>query len=326
MSAETSIFQQLTFSEQTQQLKSFIVDYITHHEPEVADSIAETVDNSSALLRVMCDAFSAYLIERTRIMNLEAGELFRTSVKTDKGVDRLVSNAGLKRSVITPATSTQAAVMESNEHLLLRYDLSHYQLNATGTSYGYKFHALSFSADERPRVTVERVSNQVIQTFTFDESSGSANIADAEFKCIEKGTGKVIGAITPVQGNTIDFNGLSAYLNRHDIAQETDKLTLQESVKRSYRVTVNVYTNDDPRHAVNKDDIQKALTSVTQSKRRNSARVSDLDFSYPAKKLGAYDVDVIGFDEPLQCEWNEYAECEELILNVMGKRTTKRDS
>ena len=245
--------------------------------------------------------------------------MFRATVKTDSGVDRLASNAGLTRAVIQKGGHGKADIMESNESLLTRFDLSHYAANTTGTRNGYKFHALCYGIDERPYVEITKIGNQIIKTYTFSESKPS-NIHDAEFRTPEPSSGKVVGAIVPIKSKQVDLPSLLVYLQRDDIAQETDILSVKMATPITYNVTINAYTNDDPRHDVKKEDIKFLCGAVIQSKYKNEARVSDHDFSYVVKGLGAYDVDILGLEQPLVCDWDQYAEIGELVINVMGKR------
>lgn len=328
MSESNLMFEQFSQEEQVKHMRMYILDYVVNHQPDIADNLMTAITNSGELLSVMIEGFSAYLIDRTRRLNHEAGELFRMTAKTTAGIDKLVSNAGLTRGIKSPATSSTDAVLESNDDLLKRYDLSHYQANTTGTRYGYKYHALCYGLNDRPAIEITRLGNRITQTFTYMQSEPS-NVSDVEFRRDagvldgdgrEIGTGRVTGAVTPLKDKTVDLKSMLTYMKRPDIAQETDILLLKMATPRTYSVTINAYTNNDPRHIVYKSDIESQAIKLTDDKRHNEARITDHDFSYIAKDLGAYDVDVIGIEQGVFCDWDEYAECLELTINVLGKR------
>ncbi|EGR0199585.1 hypothetical protein FRN31_22135 [Vibrio alginolyticus] len=322
MSNLRQVFSEYTHEQRLNDLRTFVIDYINEKDPELGDAIYQALTNRSEMMYVMLEAMAAYLVQDTRFKNQEAADLFRATVTTSAGVDRLLSNQGLTRQVVKPATDTTPAVMESNESCLIRYDLAHYQANTTGTRFGYKHHALNFGRDEVPFIDVRKEGNKIIQTFTFSKPDRSG-VADAEARSIEKGTGRVIIAAMPDINGVVDEAGLLAYMQRPNIAQETDIISVKLATPRNYSVTVTAYTNDDPRYHIDVITLRKQVEAMTAAKRHLESRISEHDFSYIAKSLGAFDVDVTGIDNALVCEWDEYPECQEVIVNVMGKRPSQ---
>lgn len=322
MNSLKRVFKEYTHEERLQNLQTFVIDYINEKSPELADAIYRSLTNRSEMMYVMLEAVAAYLVQDTRMKNLEAADLFRATVTTDAGVDRLLSNQGLTRQVIKPATDTEPAVMESNESCLMRYDLSHYQANTTGTRYGYKHYALNFGRDEVPFIEVFKEGNKITQTFTFTKPDASG-IADVAARSVEKGTGKVVLAVVPEKGKAANTEGLLAYMQRPTIAQETDILSVKLATPITYSVQLTAYTNDDPRYHVDVITLEKQITDLVDKHRYLGARLSEHDFSYIAKALGAFDVDITGIDGAIVCDWDEYPECEGVTVNVMGKRPSK---
>ena len=319
MSELTLVFDQPSFEEKARELRIFIIDYVAAYNLELADRLIESLTNEGELLSIMIEAMAAYTIDNARKLNYQANELSRATVKSDHGVDRLVANNGLTRAVI--GVVDNKPVLESNDSLLTRFDLSHFQANTTGTRHGYKFHALSYGIDERPAITVKKEDNKIIQTFTYS-SFNISGISDCEFRSVESGSGKVIGAATPVKGKAVDLVAWLAYMQRPDIAQETDIVSVKLATPMPYSVSVTAYTNNDPAYHVDQEALLAECLMLVDGKRHNTARVSDHDFSYIAKRLGAFDVEITGLDNPLVCEWDEYPEIQELTVNVMGKRPT----
>lgn len=318
MSESNLIFSQKSFEDTARDLRTYIIDYIMAKEPTLADRIIHSISNSGELLSILVEAVAAYTIDNTRKLNFEADDLSRLTVRSVHGVDRLVANQGLTRAVV--GEENGKPIMESNESLLTRFDLSHYQANTTGTRFGYKFHALCYGVDERPVIDVKKVGDRQVQlTYTFPTNDGSG-IADAEFRSTEKGTGKVQGAATPKKGQTVDLNDWLLYMKRPDIAQETDIVSVKMATAVPYSVTINAYTNNNPMYHVDKSELERQCNELVESKRHNAARIADYDFAVIAKNLGAYDVDVIGLNEVLACEWDQYPECSGVTVNVLGKR------
>lgn len=319
MSESNLVFSQLSFEDKAKELRYYIMDYVTAQSPETADRIINAITNSGDLLSVIIDAVAAYTLDNTRKLNYEANELSRLTVKSDAGVERLVANNGLKRGITKHGENGQPDTLETNEQLLKRFDLSHYQANTTGTRFGYKYHSLCYGVQGIPSIEITKLENKVTLTYTYPQNDGS-NVSDTEFRCIEKGSGKVQGAVTPVEGEQVDLAEMLAYMQRPEIAQETDKLSLKMATDRQYSVSVIAYTNNDPRHHVDQKELLQACLSMAVAKRHNEARVSDFDFAHIARSMGAYDVDVIGLDNPINCQWDEYPQLTELTVDVKGKR------
>ena len=319
MSNLKQVFSEFTHEQRLNDLRTFIIDYINEKSPDRGDAIFQALTNRSEMMYVMLEAMAAYLVQDTRLKNQEASDLFRATVTTAAGVDRLLSNQGLTRQVVTPATDTTPAVMESNESCLIRYDLAHYQANTTGTRFGYKHHALNFGRDEVPFIDVRKEANQIIQTFTFSQSDKSG-VADAEARTVEQGTGRVIIAAMPEIDGDVDQSGLLDYMQRPNIAQETDIISVKLATPKNYSVTVTAYTNGDPRYHVDVITLKEQIESLVAERRHLEAQIAEHDFSHVAKSLGAFDVDVVGVDGVLSCQWDEYLECEGVAVNVMDKR------
>lgn len=318
MREQSSIFKQHSFDEQVNQIRLFILDYITHQDNELADRVIESITNNGELLSVIIEAVAAYTIDNTRKLNVEADQLSRLTVSTDDGIDRLVANNGLTRFV-KHDDQGKLVEYESNHDLLTRFDLSHYQANTTGTRYGYKFHGLCYGINERPSISIEKKGSQIIQTFTYPQNDVSG-VHDVEFRSIEPSSGKVIGAVTPKVGQTVDLNAMLLYVTRPDIMQETDKVSLKMAREKHFSLQVTAYTNNDPRYYIDKDELTQALTDFLNSMRKNGARITEYDLSFVAKSLGAYDIDISGINDALVCQWDEYPVCGGLTVNVMGKR------
>lgn len=328
MKKSNLVFEQLSLSDMTDSIKMYVIDYARHHKPEVAEGLAEAVNNNGELINLMIEAQAAYLNERIMQLNSEANELFRKTVRTSEGIDRLVSNMGIKRGVLEPATDDKPAVMESDADLLARYDLSFYAYATTGTRLGYKFHAMSFGMGNQPTITIAKEPSKVIMTYTFNETDNT-NISDIEFRRtvgsldsngLEIGTGQVVGAYTPSAKKAPHIDALLAYMRSQQVSQETDTLTLKEATAREYTLAVIAYTNNDPQYTVDAVELERLCYEEAARKRKNAAYVSDHDFSHIAKSLGAYDVDIKGLETPLVCNWDEYAQLTTLNVSVKGYR------
>ncbi|MGU9981456.1 baseplate J/gp47 family protein [Phreatobacter sp. HK31-P] len=97
---------------------------------------------------IMSQAFSYMrLLDRGRV-NDAAREVMLAFAMGDN-LDHLAALYKVGRQVVTPATLTEAAVMEDDERLRLRVQLAPEALSCAGTRGGYMFHA--FTAD--PTVT-----------------------------------------------------------------------------------------------------------------------------------------------------------------------------
>ena len=179
--------------------------------------------------------------------------MFRKFVTESDMVDLIALQYNLKRQTLVPEDTSvhppQPAVMESNEDLLKRFDLAAYQFHTTGTRMGYRFHALTL--DERPKITLKSEQNVVTVQYEFPTETVSNPVKDAQPRMVEPNSGKVANAILSRETPTGEpsqalLDRVEAYLNRDDIAQESDEISVKAPVFKDYTIHVVVRTGANP--------------------------------------------------------------------------------
>lgn len=269
-------------------IKAGVIAHYQEHQPELVDSITTTLENPFELATIISENATKTVRNYVRNGNAQALQMFAYWAK-GSNLDAKLSDMGLKRQIITPADHEQyppvPAVMESDEDALQRYMLSPFSFANGGTNKGYRFHALTLN--ERPVITVSKPApNQVTLTYTFPENTETSRVKDAQCRARVKPDGDKNGEIDFWFLSRDNDNGTTpqdllniadAYLNRDDIAQETDVLYMNSGEIVNYSLTVKLYGKNTPTGIINKQDAIDALTQYTAAAHKLGGRI---DYSY----------------------------------------------
>ncbi|MFA0690627.1 baseplate J/gp47 family protein [Vibrio splendidus] len=319
-------FVEPTFEALLKEYIDFAVGYVASDNQEQAQSLREALENNSELAAQLVQSFVMKRIGEIREQNYWALQMFRQFVTESDMVDLLALQYQLKRQVLVPADDSvfppKPALMESNESLLQRFDLAPYQFHTTGTRAGYRFHALTL--DERPTITVDSEEEAVVMRFEFPKEATPNPVKDAAARTTEPNSGKVTVAL--VSRENIDgtasaelISRASTYLNRDDIAQESDELTVKSGTPKPYKMNVVVYTGGDPSNDISKADAQAAATLFADKAHKLEGRVDRLELGHVFYSLNAKRVVI---NEPLQdvvCSWDEMPYCTEVVIHVRAE-------
>lgn len=308
------------------EFKQAAVDYVAQIDNEKASSLAEAFSNESELLSQVTAAFIIKHQAMLREQNYWALQMFRKFVTESDMVDLLAMQYGLVRQTITPADDSVfppvAAVMESNEDLLRRFDLAPYQFHTTGTRQGYKFHALTLG--RRPFVSIESEERAVVMRFEFPEERQPLLVKDAEARMLTPNSGEVeVVILSRETGNGVPTDTLLAqvdeYLNRDDIAQESDNLTIKPPRIIEYWVSAVCYTDGDPSKDVSKSEIEEAVWSFVNQAHRLNGRVDRLELGHVLYALGCARVELLSPASDVLCDWDEAPWCSEVVIDVRAE-------
>lgn len=320
--AAPNVFDVPDFEDLLLKYKTAITTYIANNDLPNLGNVSQALQNESTLLSMVIQAMTLARQDEIRQWNYHARQMFRKYVSDPKAVDALAAQFGLERQVIKKGNPNAYPpipdTMESDEHLLRRYDLAPFGLHTTGTRHGYKFHALSLG--ERPVITLETYGKTITQTYDFPDLKGELLIKDADCRMLEPNSGKVELVILRNDGNGTPSAALiqrvSDYMNRDDIAQKTDELTVRGASIVNYTIDVTVYSEGDPDYSVDADAVKQALQAFTDKAHKLGSRVDKNQVSYVALDLGAKRVVVTQPSADIVCNWDQAPYCTEVVVNV----------
>lgn len=319
-------FQEPDFETLLNEYINFAVEHCAASDKEKAVYLQEALTNDSELLAQVLQALVLKYIADTREKNYWALQMFRKFVIESDMVDLIALQYNLKRQVLQPADTSvfppKPAVLESNDDLLRRFDLAPYQFHTTGTRSGYRFHALTL--DERPVIKIESDTDAVVVRYEFPKSAQPALVKDAQARMTEPNSGKVaVALLSRETTNGIPSDELleraSKYLNRDDIAQESDEITTKAARLKPYKINVVLYTGADPNNHITRAQAQQTATDFAERKHRFEEVIDVEEIGHEFYKLGVKRVKVLEPSSDVVCQWDEAPYCTEVTIDVRAE-------
>lgn len=305
---------------------SHVLEYVSVKNPELRPLIAEALNNESELLAQVVQALVLKRMAEKREDNYQAMQMFRRFVTESDMVDLLALQYNLKRQTLKKADLSifppALAVMESDDDLLRRFDLAPYQFHCTGTRAGYKFHALTLG--ERPIVKIESRDTGVTMHFDFPKDAQPNLVKDANARMIEANSGKVCVAILSrenPEGNASEalLSRADQYLNRDDIAQESDEISVKSASIAPYRIRATLFTGGDPNHDITQMNAIAQAQNFSNSAHRLNGRVDRLKLGEIFYGLNPVRVVLDEPTEDVVCGWDEAPFCTEILIDVRAE-------
>ncbi|MCY9802695.1 baseplate J/gp47 family protein [Vibrio scophthalmi] len=326
MTTKPKAFQEPDFESLLHDYVAFAVEHCAANDEEKAAVLQEALTNDGELLAQVLQALVLKYIADTREKNYWALQMFRKYVTETNMVDLLAMQYSLKRQTLVQEDNSvfppKTAIMESNHDLLRRFDLAPYQFHTTGTRLGYKFHALTL--DERPNITVESEEGAVVVRYKFPNEALANPVKDASARMLEPNSGKVQVAILSrenEQGIPTEalLTRVEKYLNRDDIAQESDEVTTKAAVIKPYRIHVTLYTGADPSNHVTQEQSEQVGLAFAGSKHQLNTIVDREEVAHEFYELGVKRVKVLEPVSDVECQWDEAPYCNEVIVDVRSE-------
>ncbi len=305
---------------------AYAINYVKESDIEAATHLEEAFRNDGEMLSQVTQAFMLKRLAEIREQNYWALQMFRKFVTETDMVDLLAAQYQLKRQVLEPEDTSvfppKATVMESNENLLQRFDLAPYMFHTTGTRAGYRFHALTL--DERPTVTVNSEPDAVVMRFEFPTENQPAQVKDARAKMLTPNSGQVQVALVSRENPNGTANAelikrASDYLNRDDIAQETDEVTVKSCIPKPYTIEATLFTGGDPVNDISKEEAQTAARTFADKSQLLEGRVERLELGHVFYSLGAKRVEITQPSADVLSAWDEAPYCQEVIIHVKAQ-------
>lgn len=304
------------------QVKADVLSYLKTRAPGDVDAVKATLENEAELLTKLTEAFTVILQSHTRQINAKAQQMFGMYATDDAMVDLIVSQLGVKRQVLSAgdpnAFPAVPPTMESNDSVLTRYYLAVYALASTGTRQGYRYHAMTLGG--RPSVDVQSPKkNKVVVTYDFEDEEHAGKAKDAQARRTEPG--KVDCYILTHEGNGLPDSSLLAatqsYLERDDIAQETDWVTVKAPTIRPWHCHAKLYIRPGPDKEMVKQAAEQAIRAYGYQQHRLSGQIEpSMLYSVLLQSTGAHKAELLTPTEPLRCDFSEAPYLESIQLTV----------
>ncbi len=305
---------------------AFAVDYVSQQDLEKGQALSEAFSNESELLAQTTQAFLLKRIAEIREQNYWALQQFRKFVTESDMVDLLALQYGLKRQVLKEGDDSvfppKPPTLESDKDLLRRFDLAPYQFHTTGTRAGYKFHALTL--DERPLILIDSDDHAVVMRFEFPDLERPAPVKDAAARMLEPNSGKVSIAI--LSRESADGTASPAliervynYMNRDDIAQESDEITVKSAISTPYKIEATLFTGAEPGNDIGIEGASQAAWDFAEKSHRLDGRIDRLELGHEFYKLGVKRVSIAQPTADVVCDWDEAPHCVEVMIHVRAE-------
>lgn len=132
------------------------------------------VESDPAVKLIEADSYDELVL--TQAFN-DAGKQLLLAYAEGANLDHLGANMDCSRLVVTPATGTTAAVMESDTAYRRRLQLAPHQFSVAGPELAYKFHALSADGDVADATAISPSPGEVVITVLSRSGSGLPSAA-----------------------------------------------------------------------------------------------------------------------------------------------------
>lgn len=301
-----------------------IVAELEVSNPTMAEAIRTTLNNPAEFGTVIVEGAVRVLQDRYRYVNDQALQMLALWAR-DSNLDAKLSDRGLVRNVIDPGDPNAYPVIEpiyeSDKDALRRYMLWPFSLATTGTRLGYRFHALSL--DNRPEMAIEKPNDtQVVVTYTFPKESNGILIKDASVRGRGANTGEVDVYFLSHESENGEASqetinkGLS-YLNRDDIAQETDKLFGHSAEIIEYTLNVTLYGTTQPGGIIDDDEAITILQDYANERHKLESRISVSNVYSICEDVPSVTRAAINLSEDVVCDYKQAPYCTSINVTVV---------
>lgn len=312
------------FDDLFETVKNSVLTYLSDNAPDDVAGVTETFENDAELLTKFTQAFTVILQSHFRQMNAQALQMFGMYATDNDMVDLIASQLGVERQILDEGDPNAFPVvpptMESNDALLTRYYLAAYALATTGTRSGYRFNAMTLGG--RPKVTVESPTpSKVVVTYEFEPHDMAGQTKDAQARRVAPG--EVDCFILAHANNGVPAEALIAatqqYMQRDDIAQETDLLRVKAPTITPWSCDAVLYIRTGPNVDAVKSAAEKAVREYAEQQHRLGGNIElSMLYSVLLKATGAHRGDILQPTQPLRCQFNEapYLESVQITVNT----------
>lgn len=301
-----------------------IVAELEVSNPTMAEAIRTTLNNPAEFGTVIVEGAVRVLQDRYRYINDLALQMLALWAR-DSNLDAKLSDRGLVRNVIDPGDPNAYPVIEptyeSDEDALRRYMLWPFSLATTGTRLGYRFHALSL--DNRPEMAIDKPNEtQVVVTYTFSEESNGTLIKDARARGRGANTGQVDVYFLSYktengEASAETINTALAYLNRDDIAQETDQLFGHSAEIIEYALNVTLYGTTQPGGTIDKDEALTILQDYADERHKLESRISVSNVYAICEEVPGVTRAAINLTQDVVCDYKQAPYCTSINVTVV---------
>ncbi|MGL6027369.1 MAG: baseplate J/gp47 family protein [Vibrio sp.] len=309
-------------------LKSNFVDQIVAElevsNPTLAEAIRTTLNNPAEFGTVIVEGAVRVLQDRYRYVNDQALQMLAVWAR-GSNLDAKLADRGLERNVIDAGDASAyppvSPTYESDEAALQRYMLWPYSLATTGTRLGYRFHSLTLG--ERPKMSVDKPSpTQVVVTYTLSDSGASALVKDASVRSRGGRDGTVDVYVLSYESDSGEASSdtlgkVLAYLNRDDIAQETDLIYIHSAEIVDYQLDITLYGSTRPGGTISESEALQTLQSYAADRHKLNSRISVSNVYAICDSVPGVARSVINLSEDIVCDHRQAPHCSAINVAVI---------
>jgi phage-related baseplate assembly protein len=228
---------------------------------------------------------------------------------------------GLQRQVIDEgdpdAFPPVDPTYESDDQLRTRYYLAPHGFSNAGPRLSYKYHAMTL--DEKPLITVESPESNVLTvTYKFEQGSFAGQVKDADG--IRTAPGRVKVPILAHDGDGTPSAELIAatqeYLERDDVAVETDIITVVPAEILPYTINAIAYIDRGPDVELTKESGESALAEYANNQRRLKGVIDPGMIGHLLYGIGAKKVDVLSPSNEISASRSQAPYCQSITVEV----------
>lgn len=305
-------------------LKTIVLDIVQRLRPDDAAEVAATLENDAELASIVLQACAQVLTVRERRLNDKIRSILMLWAK-GSNLDARVGELGVKRQIIKKGDSSAYPPVpdefESDEDVLIRALLAPFGFGTTGSELGYQFHAMTLG--ERPVITVNSpVEGEITLTYTFPETSRTAEVKDARARMAAPETGKMnIWILSRAGDGTPSAELLQAetdYLNRADVRLGTDTLTVLPATIVPYQIHVRLHGSRWPGGEVDVTPVEQLLGDYAEGIHRLQTYVDPGHIDHLCRLPQTVSrAEVLQPAAPIQCAVNEAPYCTGITVEVV---------
>ncbi|EOD9110305.1 baseplate J/gp47 family protein [Vibrio parahaemolyticus] len=312
----------MPFEDRLAKLKQTVLDSIRKTDPELAEELQKTFENEAELITKLLEAFTIILQNRDRAENEKACQMFGVFADESDMIDVIVSALGVVRQVLDPgdpnAFPPVPPTMESNDSVLTRYFLAVHALASTGTAKGYQFHAMTL--DGKPVMEIESPEEgKIVVTYTYKEHPFSGQVKDARSVHVREGVVDVF--VLSHQGDGVPsaelVNAVQAHLDRDEIGQETDLITVKPAGIERYQVRATVTISQGPDSVLTKEAAEEAVAKYATLQHRLAGSVEQTMLYHVLHSAGAKKVELHEPAKSIAAAESKAPYCEAIDITVV---------
>ena len=238
---------------------------------ELYDEFTALVESDSAVKLIGADAYDEQVLAQA--CN-DAAKGVLLAYATGANLDHLGAQNDVARLVVTPATDTSAAVLESDAAFRQRIQLSRHSFSVAGPELAYVFHAKSAHGSVADATAYsprpEDIAAKVMGVLAENGASVAITAAMQTMLDASDWPGDVIVTVQSVIGDGVPTADILAAVDQRlqNVRPMTDRVRVQPAHPVDYAIEAEIYPSAGPDAELIRTTALAALTTLAASGRK----------------------------------------------------------